>query len=238
MVGCLAFSGWGRHLALLPDKESRLDNTAKSLSLFSVLICFGMFTAGFEKALSWLDFDLTFNGFLSWSQNSIFRDFKHYLFAPYIKYLPAALLEAFDYTAVFFELSLLLFLLHSRQAWKGWLLIACIFHLSNAVLLNIPYPRHIIVYLAFVDFTWLYHKLRDYLSLFYFRSIAVGVIVLIILIRCMLLFESPQITDFLEEDGTALLNLYSSIVAWCIAAILVANNLFQERSVERLNQMA
>lgn len=202
MMGCMAFSGWGKYLAIWPDKESRFDNTAKSLSLFSVLICFGMFTAGFEKALVWMDFDLSLNGFLNWSQNSIFNSKKHFLFAPYVRYFPAILLELFDYTAVLFELSPLIFLLHSRRSWKIWLSMACTFHLTNILLLNIPFPLHIIVYLVFVDFTWLYQKLQYYLSLFYFKCIAAGIIFLIVLIRCMhLVFDQSIVSVFFESDG-------------------------------------
>ena len=230
MTGCMAFSGWGRYLAILPDKESEFDNTAKSLALFSVLIGFGMFTAGFEKALIWVDFDLTLNGFLDWSQKGIFKSYKDHLLAPYVKYLPAVLLEFLDYTAVFFELSPFLFLLHSRRGWKVWLLMACTFHLANIFLLNIPFPLHFIVYLAFVDFTWLYHKLNYYLSLPYFKRMAIGVVVLIVLTRMVqLLLGGSIVSASMEQDEAALLNLYVSAAAWCIAIVLVVNNILRER---------
>ncbi len=229
MMGCMAFSGWGRHLAMLPDKESKIDNTAKSISLFGILICFGMFTAGFEKALVWVDFDLTLNGFLNWSHNGIFHYYKDYLFAPYIKYLPTALLELFDYTAVLFELSPLLFLLYSKRGWKVWLLTACAFHLINIFLLNIPYPFHFIVYLAFVDFTSLYHKLQYYLSLAYIRRIATGIVVLLILIRCMELVFGRSLASIFLKQGETMSLMYSGIVVWGIAIALVVNDILQEQ---------
>lgn len=230
MMGCMAFSGWGRHLAVLPDKKSKYDNTAKSLSLFGVLLCFGMFTAGFEKALYWVDFDLQFNGFLGWSQNSIFKDYKYHLLAPYVKYFPSLFLELFDYIAVCFELSPLLFLLHARRSWKIWLLMACIFHLINALLLNVPYPRHIIVYLVFIDFRWLYQKLKHSLRLFYVKYIAASIVIIIISVRCIQLTSGKNMTAvYFDPDEAILLGLYLSIVAWCVAIMLFIRDIRQER---------
>ncbi|MBD0257998.1 MAG: hypothetical protein ICV83_19975, partial [Cytophagales bacterium] len=54
LLGCMTFSGWGRHLAVLRDKPTKTDSTSRSLSLLSVLLCFAMFSAGFEKALNWV----------------------------------------------------------------------------------------------------------------------------------------------------------------------------------------
>ena len=230
MMGCMAFSGWGKHLAILPDGESKLDNTAKSLSLFSILICFGMFTAGLEKAIVWIDFDTTFNGLVNWSLIGIFEYYRLDFFAPYVPHFPPVLLEFFDYTAVFFELSPLLFLPYSRKGWKLWLLMACTFHLANILLLNIPFQAHFIVYLAFVDFTWLYHKLRHYLSLPHVKHIATSVFALIVLIRIIqLLFGETIVSVFLKLDEGVLLNLYLSAIIWCVAILLIVKDIFQER---------
>ena len=66
-LGCMAFSGWGGQLAWLPDRPHRSDAPERSLALLAVCIAFAMFSAGFEKAIFWVDLDLQTGGFLSWS---------------------------------------------------------------------------------------------------------------------------------------------------------------------------
>jgi len=229
LFGCMAFSGWGRHLALWPDKATKTDDPAKCLSLFSVLICFGMFSAGFEKAFVWLDFDLSFNGFLAWSQDTIVNSKMHYLLAPYVKYFPHLMLELFDYTAVIFELSPLLFLLHSKRGWRLWLLVASIFHLANALLLNIPFPLHSIVYLVFIDFSWLHDKIKSRLINPRFRYGAIASVVLVALVRLVqIMIGQNIISAFFSIEGAALLNLYLSIMIWCIVIFLIARSVLSE----------
>lgn len=226
LFGCFAFSGWGRYLAVWKDKESKLDNPAKCLSLFAVLLCFGMFTAGFEKALQWIDFDLRYNGFLSWSLNSIFRDYKYHLLAPFVRYFPVPVLEVFDYMAVMFELSPLLFLLHSKSSWKVWLLIASVFHFTNALLLNIPYPMHIIVYLAFIGFKWLYNHLTRILSNRTFKwygGIAISIVVVARLAEIVV--GQDIISMMFSVDQIFLFHLYFTLLLWGLVIVLLTKSL-------------
>jgi hypothetical protein len=65
--------------------------------------------------------------------------------------IPRLLLELADYVAPAFELSGFAFLLYSRRAWRLWLLLACGFHLGNALLLNIAFTQQALTYLIFVD---------------------------------------------------------------------------------------
>jgi len=60
--------------------------------------------------------------------------------------------EIADYWAVAFEVSGFLTLVWSRKPRKFWLLLAGLFHLSNTMVLNIPFLEHVIVYLGFVNF--------------------------------------------------------------------------------------
>jgi hypothetical protein len=44
-------------------------------------------------------------------------------------------------------------LFSERIAWRTWLLVATCFHIANALLLNIPFHLHVLVYLPFVAFS-------------------------------------------------------------------------------------
>jgi hypothetical protein len=63
---CLAFTDWGVPYAIVPDRHIDPKVAARALATAGVLIAFGMFTAGFEKSLLWMNFDLSTSGFLSW----------------------------------------------------------------------------------------------------------------------------------------------------------------------------
>jgi len=60
--GCMAFSGWGQSLALVPDKPSRFDGAERSLALLGVCIGFAMSVVGVKKALGWVDFNTNTSG--------------------------------------------------------------------------------------------------------------------------------------------------------------------------------
>lgn len=120
-------------------------------TLLAIFIGFGMFTAGFQKAISWIDFDLKYSGFLSWFYSSYFNHGNNILLANLVFKLPNIIIELFDYLAVFFELSALPIILFSRKIyWKFWLLAACCFHLLNILFFNIAFTFHILVYLSFL----------------------------------------------------------------------------------------
>lgn len=144
---CFSFSNWGTENALIPDKRWSLHSL--SSSVLAVLISFGMFTAGFEKLLYWVDLDLSTNGFLSWFYSGYFNLGRQYLLADIVFGLPRWLLELMDYSAVLLELSPFACLLAGERFWKSWVLVACLFHLANTCLLNITFIVHIPVYLAF-----------------------------------------------------------------------------------------
>lgn len=150
---CMVFAGWGRHYALLPDKKLNFESADRGLSLLATFLCFGMFSAGIFKLLFWVDFNLSSSGFLSWYYGSYYNlDYK-LLLLPYMKGFPLIFYEIADYSAVLFEISGFIFLLWSRKAWKLWLVVAAFFHLSNTLVLNIPFIEHVIVYLAFVNYS-------------------------------------------------------------------------------------
>ena len=146
----LSFTNWGVDYALVPDKKVSKQLQKRVLAILAVLLCFGMFTAGYEKALNWIDFDLEKGGFLSWFYPGFFNEGRKYLLAPFVLLVPPQTFEIFDYFAVVFELSPMIALLAGRKWWQLWLLVASIFHLSNILLLNISFNTHAPIYLSFI----------------------------------------------------------------------------------------
>lgn len=225
MIGCMAFSGWGIHLAILPDKKVSIVSTARSLSLLSLLLCFAMFSAGFEKALYWLNFDLTLNGFLMWSHYTYFNDGRQFLLAPYVKFIPPLILKIIDISAVIFELSPFIFLLISRKSWRMWLCIACSFHLANTFLLNIPFVINSIVYLSFVNYNWLYNKTKNFIKHPYSRPTIIASIIAITLWRIVIAHNSYSKHITIAPTFLIQLDIYIGILIWTIALFILGKDL-------------
>ena len=142
---CFSLNNWSSSL----KKSKTLP--IPSESLLAIIIAFGMFTAGFQKCFSWIDFNIDYSGFLHWFYPGYYNWGKNYLMASSVFSIPRHIIELFDYLVVIFELSPFIILLSGKRIlWKLWLLIACLFHISNIVLLNIPFLLHAMVYLPFI----------------------------------------------------------------------------------------
>ncbi|MEL7520185.1 MAG: hypothetical protein AAF050_16395 [Cyanobacteria bacterium J06649_5] len=183
----MSFKDWGRYFSIdslrsggttrgeqahrQADRQ-RLDN----LWILAVFVTFGFFSAGFGKALSWVDFDLTTSGFLSWLYRGYFTEGNDRLLAPLLMKINFPLLwELLDISAVIFELGFL-WAMFSRRSWYVWLTIACSFHLANCLLLNIPFVQNAIAYLAFVPWsqvTIFRHIVSEHLRKVLFALLAV-----------------------------------------------------------------
>jgi hypothetical protein len=161
-LACMAFSGWGRTLALVPDKPSRLDHPERAFALMAVCLGFAMSVIGLHKALGWVDFDLQTNGFLGWFVQGYFVEGRNDLLAKYVTSIPPLGLELMDYAGVVFEGSCFIALLIGRRAWRCWVLAACLFHLTNILTLNIPFLQNLLIYLAFVDFGAVQRQLEQW----------------------------------------------------------------------------
>ena len=155
---CLAFTDWGVPYALVPDRRINPKVAARALATAGVLIAFAMFTAGFDKALHWINFNLSTSGFLSWFYPGYYTLDRRLLLAPLVLKLPLQFFKILDYTAVAFELSPFFFLLAGRAGWRTWILVATCFHLANALLLNIPFYVHVLIYLPFVALVRLFGR--------------------------------------------------------------------------------
>jgi hypothetical protein len=227
---CLAFTDWGVRYALVPDRPINPKAAARALATAGILIAFGMFTAGFEKGLHWINFDLSTGGFLSWFYYGYYTLDRRLLLAPLVLTAPPQLFKILDYAAVAFELSPFFFLLAGRTGWRAWLLVASCFHLTNALLLNIPFHAHVLAYLPFAA-----------LGRFFGRSnVGSGAtnvfsswrILLITFTTLLGVAHTVQRLKgggsqflFVEGDAATRLTLYVSLALWTLCAALIAIDL-------------
>ena len=215
---CCSFSNWGIVYAYKPDKKMPFHNA--SLGILGIFISFGMFTAGFEKLLIWVDFDTSTNGFLNWFYSGYFGYGRQLLLAEWVFYLPRVVTEAMDYLAVAFELSAFLWLLGGAFSWRIWLLAACAFHLTNTLLLNIPFYIHVPVFIAF-SFSYLHVQVHH-------SSIKILTVI------TLLLGLAHIITRMLGRGGHFLLMnaidlewiIYVSMALWSSALVFSVLTLF------------
>lgn len=161
-LGCMAFSGWGRTLALVPDAPSRLDRPDRAFAVMALCLAFGMTVIGVKKAIGWVDFDLRTNGFLGWFVRGYFVHERQDLLADVVPTIPPLGLELIDYAGVVFEAGFIVALLIGKRVWRLWLLAACLFHLTNVLTLNIPFLQNSMIYLAFVNFSALQRGLETW----------------------------------------------------------------------------
>jgi hypothetical protein len=220
---CMAFSGWGRTLAWLPDRDSRLDSLPRSLALIGVCVGFAMSSVGFQKALNWLDFDRTTGGFLSWFVVGYFEFHRHWLLADYVLELPPLSFELLDYIAVTFELGCFFALLLNRVTWRLWLLCAGLFHLINTLVLNIPFLIHFPVYLAFVDFSRLQALIETWSARLSVRLVFVTLVGSLGLTHILLRLVGRGssfllVVDKVQQNHVV---LYSSVGVWTVAVVIL-----------------
>ncbi|MDJ0689759.1 MAG: hypothetical protein QNJ41_14745 [Xenococcaceae cyanobacterium MO_188.B32] len=136
--------------------------------------------------------------------------------------MPKWIFEFFDYAAVIFELSAFIALLNSRKWWLFWLFIACLFHLSNTLLLNIPFMSHCLVYLVFVDFSRLIEPRIKNIGFSLRRKINYF---LIGLVTCLSLPYLLGILNGKSFNFFPNLILYNSVIIWTFVAIIIFINL-------------
>ncbi len=228
LLFCMSFSGWGHYLAVVPDKIATTDSTKKSLSLLSVMVCFAFFSAGFEKAVGWINFDVNSNGSGNWFYVGYYILERQYLLAPFFKYMPFGGFKIMDFVAVLFELSPLFFLLTSKKAWRIWLIIACSFHLANTLILNINFIGISIIYLAFVDYSALFSKIK-YLASFTFTKIAAFCgLSLIAVYRIKNCLSAGSINRSSADDDLYIGYLYFGIILWILIIALIYKNAFRK----------
>jgi hypothetical protein len=231
LLGCMAFSGWGKELALVPDRPSRFDVPRRAFALLAVCLAFAMTSVGIQKGLNWLDFDTNTSGFLGWFVTGYFEYNRRALLAPYVLDLSPPLLELVDYMGVLFEASCLFMLLRGRIWWRFWLVWACTFHLLNTLTLNIPFFENFMVYLAFVDFSRVQARLEVWWRSTAFKVLVVTIVAAMPLVHLALraLGRGHAFLFVIDRAGGSLTVLYVAAVCWAVAATRLFGELLDQR---------
>ena len=176
----MAIVNWGKSLSIDQLILNRRPGRSSSLWMLAVLLTFGFFTAGFRKAIHWIDFDLGTNGFLAWLYSGYYSLGRQELLATTaIEVRPLWVWEFADVSAVIFELGFILAVIN-RRLFLFWLLVASCFHFGNCLILNIPFLSYTICYLAFVPWSRLIPGLATLqrLPIWIFIGLGFGVVLL------------------------------------------------------------
>ncbi|MEM6336785.1 MAG: hypothetical protein AAF752_09460 [Bacteroidota bacterium] len=230
----MAWAGWGCSFSVdawrAPRARDRTAGETVSLSVLGICVAFGFFSAGFGKALNWIDFDLSMNGFASWLYGGYYTLGRQALLAPVAAALrPVWLWEVADIVAVVFELSAFAALLRKRW-WLGWLVAACVFHLVNALVLNIPFLPHVPVYLCFIDWVRVWPALTSWVARW--EPVAGAACVSIGLLVIRQSSAGPrgsawEVLTGLERWDTG--TLWIALVVWAGAAMLMSAAFLHEQ---------
>lgn len=228
---CLAFTDWGVPYALVPDRRIDPNVAARSLATAGVLVAFAMFSAGFDKALHWINFNLSTSGFLSWFYSGYYTLDRRLLLAPIVLKVPPQFFKILDYAAVAFELSPFFFLLAGRAAWRAWILVATCFHLANALLLNISFHIHLLVYFPFIALAHFLGRSNiggeaTNATFSWWRGpVIISVIILALAHTAQRLEGGGSQFLFVEADFVVRLSLYVSLVLLTVGAVVIAIDL-------------
>ena len=238
---CLAFTNWGVNYALVPDRPVNPKVATRALATAGVVISFGFFTAGFEKALHWVNFDFSSGGFLSWFYPGYYLLDRKFLLAPLAFRVPAQSFKILDYTAVAFELSPFLFLFAGRTAWRVWLLVATCFHLANALLLNIPFYINVLVYLPFITFPRGFGRANFEAratnpALRWWLPVTVCAVILGVALTAQRLTGGGSQFLFIEGASVVSISLYVSLVLLSFCALIIALDLRTRLAGARLSR--
>ncbi|RCH56660.1 hypothetical protein DJ568_02015 [Mucilaginibacter hurinus] len=234
LLGCMSFSGWGTRLAIYPDKEDKYHLPAKSLSILSILLCFGFFSAGCEKALNWINFDLTTSGTAKWFYNSYFNFERTYFLASSLRNAPFWIFKAMDFAGVILELSPLFFLLHSRKSWQLFLVFACCFHLTNVLFFNISFINNGLVYLAFMDYTSAFNYLKKILSKKTVQLVVTLGLALIVALRIDSIIDFSR-SIFIFLPPVPQYQMYGILFFWLIILGIILRNLIKTTPLNSRN---
>lgn len=231
LLGCMAFSGWGKQLALWPDPPSHWDVPDKAFALFAVCFGFGMTSVGLQKGANWLDFDTNTSGFLSWFVQGYFEYNRTALLAPRVLDVPPLALELVDYAGVLFEASSLFMLLRGGVAWRFWLVCACSFHLMNTLTLNIPFLENLLTYVAFVDFSGAQRTLARWGQRPYVRRLAVLVVASLPLLHLALraVGRGSAFLFVVDKRVDHQIVMYAALACWSVTLLVMLRELQRRR---------
>lgn len=221
LILVMSFSGWGYKLALVPDKKIRYDIGKLSITIISICVCWGMFTAGFQKILIWIDFDLNTSGIMRWFTSGYYTMGRDRFLASYLLDTNWFILELGDYFAAIFEVTGFIFLFRSKKSFLIWVLFAISFHFMNILILNINSFSNIFVYLLFVDYSNLYSLIKNLIAKN--KKLVVLILASIILFRLYDVFAYSSHLNLLFHffNDPILIHLIFGLVVWPILGFLI-----------------
>ena len=213
---------WGQSLSIDQLLFKRSPRKDSSIWLLAVFLAFGFFTAGYGKALVWIDLDFNTNGFLAWFYSGYYNLGRQEMLAStVIDIRPLWIWEFADITAVVFELGFMIAILR-RRFIMVWLFVACVFHLINCLVLNIFFSTYTICYLAFVPWSKLIPKLATLDRLPLSGLVAIG-IAMILIVPPIDLFSRVILPSWQLERAVAL---------WICTAVILAITILKTRSTQ------
>lgn len=240
LLGCMAYAGWGKHYSVdaLRSPHRTEPSTAadprvrRGLALFAVVLAFGMLTAGLPKAWSWVDFNLQTSGFLAWYYPNRYSLGREYMLAPLVPLSPPLVLELADYAGSLFETLGFAALLINRKTWRLWLAVAALFHLANALVLNIAFTQQALVYVVFASCAGLLPELSP-VQLRTWLQVLVPAVVVIGGVRLWLRVQGLTTYAFFATNAHAddIATLILAVPYCALAATLLVRHVLKERAV-------
>lgn len=223
---CMIFTNAGTNFAIRKDKALAVNMQSRALALLALIICFGMFTAGFPKLINWVDFDLSTSGFLHWFYPGYFNVENNKLLTPYIFGAPPVLFELADYTAAIFEVSGIYFLWKGKKHWVFYLLIATFFHLANLLVLNIDFTQNVLCYAIFIVPTLFYTHYMKFASPWnrYYKA-AIGLATLMALFKILKVLIGFDIEVFNSFYFMSTISMLLSVLVMLAAGLFMKRNL-------------
>lgn len=204
---------WGRALSIDQILSRRDAKVAPTIWLLAVFLAFGFFSAGFGKAVHWIDWDFEKNGFLNWLYSGYYTLNRQELLAPLaMKVRPLWIWEAADFTAVLFELGFVVAIFR-RRWFMIWLLVACLFHLTNCLVLNISFAPYSMCYLAFVPWSQLIPRLSR------MQSIPLK---LVMAVCVVMILSGPPLSLFRSVLASPVWKLERGVLMWASCGLILA----------------
>jgi len=153
----MAFSNWGAHFSIDSIKGEKKVHTWP-ISLMSLVLGFGMFTAGLQKLIGgWL------NPKFPAIRSHIFRSFVNQREGIMTNFMLSIrsnfFWESLDIMIVLFELGFLIAVLN-RKWFRMWMAFAVLFHAGVILTMNIPFFQNVVVYFLFLNWVFIMKGLR------------------------------------------------------------------------------
>lgn len=153
----MSFSNWGAHFSIDSIRGEKKIHTWP-ISLMSLILGFGMFTAGLQKLIGgWLNPKFpairshTFRSFIN-LREGVMTDFM-------LNIRSKVFWESLDIMIVLFELGFLL-AIFSRKWFSRWVVFAILFHVGVLLTMNITFSQNVIVYFLFLNWVFIMKGLR------------------------------------------------------------------------------